>query len=145
MASSRVASCVYETCFTAADIMSIAVAVVGMGRGTGPGTGPGTERGRFDKACAAHLFNHGHRFSDDTRALLRSSDDVFEKVKEAVKNEYNRLSEFFKEYFTAADIKSISQKVVQLGKQRDRYRLACDNCRKPNCPFRFNFHPETGA
>ena len=105
--------------------------------------------GRYRLACEKYprgewKFN----FHPETGAWLTSDkqNTIIQRLKDVVKEKYGKLSVFFKDHFTADDVKSIARKVHQLGQEKNRYYEACRNYqKKPDCTLKFNFHPETGA
>lgn len=121
--------------FTPDDIKEIAVEVLRKGVD-------------YREACKTHP-NGGWKFNFhpiNGRWLGLSKENVMIRtLKGAVKKEYQELSRLFTRHFTHDDVKSIAERVHQLGNQRDRYVEACKNYQKPDCLYKFNFHHETGA
>ena len=103
------------------------------------------ERDRYHSACKNYrkYYRLRYNFHPETGCWLGSTNRIIERVKQAVRAEYRKLSTIFKNTFTAEDVKSIAHDVIRLGNQKDRYRLACEKYHKPNCLQKFNFHPVT--
>ena len=132
----------FELCFSSTDVKSIAKNVIQQGKKRHPCDN------RYRLACAKYLKPNcmfRYNFHPFTGLWLGKENRNFEKLQQAVKEEYHQLSELFKKHFTADDVKSIASEVIQLGNQRDRYLVACEKYCKPNCTLRYNFHPTTGV
>jgi hypothetical protein len=106
--------------------------------------------GSYRKACDRHpKGNSKFNFHPETNSWLglNRQNIIIQTLKDAVKQEYRDLSDLCMPHFTLGDVKSIAEKVYQLcqqnPKKNNRYREACKNYQKPDCPYKFNFHPET--
>jgi len=136
----------FEFFFSSADVKLIAKKVVEQGK-TKKSWGDPRNNPYFVACSNYHKPNCNflYNFHPTTGAWLGNENRNIEKVQQAVKEEYHRISHFFREHFNPDDVKSIASEVIQLGNQTDRYLVACGKYSKPNCLFRYNSHPETGA